>query len=245
MKTIFAATNIFALTGLAQEATPAPSSHAQNILSQIEAAQAQYQAENGGANFDLVRGLMKGDVGMLNGYGCWCYFEDDHGQGRGQPVDDVDKMCKTLHDGYTCLMMDTDNLDEPCIPWDTDYTSAIGVSLSGMSMEAIQMQCRIKNDNDTCKSSVCMVEGWFIQSYFLFSVNGGALDAAHGHENGFNPKDDCPIRQGEASEKACCGDYPARFPYKIQDGTRGCCQGRTFNSEIYQCCDNGKVKMEC
>lgn len=35
-------------------------------------------------------------------YGCWCYFGDDHGKGIGGPIDQIDAMCKKLHDGYTC-----------------------------------------------------------------------------------------------------------------------------------------------
>ena len=27
----------------------------------------------------------------------------------------------------------------------------------------------------------------------------------------------------------CCGNFPNRFPYSTKQGTRGCCDGRTFN----------------
>ena len=36
----------------------------------------------------------------FNSYGCWCYFEDLHGTGRGKPVDDMDGFCKAVHMGY-------------------------------------------------------------------------------------------------------------------------------------------------
>ena len=42
----------------------------------------------------------------IDGYGCWCYFEDEHGLGRSQPKDQIDAHCRTIHDGYTCAIMD-------------------------------------------------------------------------------------------------------------------------------------------
>ena len=41
------------------------------------------------------------------------YFdEEDHGKGRGSPVNQVDRLCKALHDGYECINMD----DATCEP---------------------------------------------------------------------------------------------------------------------------------
>ena len=53
-----------------------------------------------------VRGLvsmMGPTLHYIDGYGCWCYFGDDHGHGRGQPVNEVDALCQWLHHGYTKL----------------------------------------------------------------------------------------------------------------------------------------------
>ena len=45
----------------------------------------------------------------IDGYGCWCYFEDDHGLGRSHPVNKIDETCKGIHDGYTCAIKDHGN----------------------------------------------------------------------------------------------------------------------------------------
>ena len=197
----------------------------------------------------LMRGLVQADMGMLNQYGCWCYFEDDHGSGRGQPVDEVDKFCKTLHDGYSCILMDTEAWEDECIPWETDYESAMGMGgLNGMTMSELQNECEVKNGEGTCASLTCAVEGWFVQSFFLYSVNGGTLNQEMMHSNGFDVNDSCPIKQGEFSEKECCGQYPERFPFKTSNGVRGCCGQRTYDSQMYKCCevDGGyRVKMVC
>ena len=29
----------------------------------------------------------------LEGYGCWCNFNENYAIGRGQPVDEVDQLC--------------------------------------------------------------------------------------------------------------------------------------------------------
>merc|ERR1712048_1016899 len=58
----------------------------------------------------------------IDGYGCWGYFEDDHGLGRSQPKDAIDAHCRTIHDGYTCAIMDS---DDTCVPWTVEYTSGI------------------------------------------------------------------------------------------------------------------------
>ena len=36
----------------------------------------------------------------LDEYGCWCYFYDNVGRGKSQPVDEIDGFCKTLAEGY-------------------------------------------------------------------------------------------------------------------------------------------------
>ena len=48
-------------------------------------------------------------LGVIDHYGCWCYFETDHGKGKGNPVNKIDQVCKTLHDGYSCAVKDSEN----------------------------------------------------------------------------------------------------------------------------------------
>jgi len=41
----------------------------------------------------------------------------------------------------------------------------------------------------------------------------------------------------------CCGDYPERFPYKTNDGARGCCVATTFATALLECCGNGSTAV--
>ena len=51
-------------------------------------------------NSTEYRGLNFVTVEELNKFGCWCYFENDHGRGKSQPVSAVDGACKILHDVF-------------------------------------------------------------------------------------------------------------------------------------------------
>merc|ERR1711934_791554 len=64
-------------------------------------------------------------VDKLNEYGCWCYFYNDHGRGKGQPVDESDGFCKTLHEGYECAIRDAEDRGDACTPWEVAYVSGI------------------------------------------------------------------------------------------------------------------------
>merc|ERR1711884_417708 len=59
-------------------------------------------------------GQIGNTINSMNEYGCWCYFNDDHGRGKGTPVDAIDEMCKTLHDGYECAMRDAEEEGTTC-----------------------------------------------------------------------------------------------------------------------------------
>lgn len=196
----------------------------------------------------------------IDGYACWCYFQDDHGKGRGKPVNEMDARCKVLQDGYTCIMMDADDEgndndshDDGCVPWDVEYNSASGLGVSATDPDnsnflyAIRRGCDRNNKHNACAHRSCKVEGYFVVNMFLDYLNAVSFDPSLKHDLGiFHPKDDCPIDGGDRkSGKECCGEYPIRFPYKHLDGDRGCCGQRTFNALVLQCCANGKVKAVC
>ena len=43
-------------------------------------------------------------LSSINGYGCWCYFDGKFGKGKGEPIDELDQFCKTLQQGYECVI---------------------------------------------------------------------------------------------------------------------------------------------
>jgi hypothetical protein len=217
---------------------------ANNILGELENAIANMGPASGDISMD--RTITQSDMDLINQYGCWCYFQDGHGAGHGKPVDEIDTLCKRLHDGYTCIMMDSLDLGSECTPWDIDYNSAVGTGMiQDMDIATIRAECDVQNPENGCPNWTCKVEGYFIQQLVLYFTHGGLIDHNNRHENGFNPRVDCPTSTGIKSEKACCDEYPLRFPFKTYNGSRDCCYSKTFNTNLYQCCPDGRVKMTC
>jgi len=186
------------------------------------------------------------DMADINEYGCWCYFQDGHGAGRGKPVDEIDVLCKRLHDGYTCAIMDAADLNQVCVPWEVTYNSAMGTGLGlGMDINGIRTECDSQNPSSGCAQWACKIEGYFLQQLVLTFTHGTLIDYNLQHRNGFNTQIDCPISTGIKSEHACCDEHPLRFPFKTYNGARDCCYSHTFNTNLYQCCSDGHVRMTC
>ena len=128
------------------------------------------------------RTIFKSDMSLINEYGCWCYFQNDHGKGHGKTVDNIDKLCQTLHHGYTCAMEDSRRQDllandatDPCIPWEVPYNFHIGGNLiSDMNLERINMICDAQNDPDTCGNWACKVETYFVHEMINYLTHQGS-----------------------------------------------------------------------
>lgn len=191
------------------------------------------------------RTIPKEAMGIIKEYGCWCYFENDHGQGKGKPVNKIDEQCKVLHDGYECAILDGLDEGNPCTPWEVPYNSATAYGLGFLSLGNIREECNRQNPVDSCQSRACMVEGWFAISMFEIFVSNYHIDETAVHSNGFDPIEECPIIKKGPSERECCGIYPIRFPYKTLNGDRDCCVERTYFTNLLSCCSDGKVRVTC
>jgi len=178
----------------------------------------------------------------INQYGCWCYFEDDHGKGKSQPVNEVDAFCKTLHQGYDCAMIDADEAGESCTPWEVSYLAA-----NQGEVDVLVSLCNSQNAGDSCAINACIVEGKFVADIFQAFFGGLQLDMSVKHSNGnFDVDTQCPTKSGTGpSEKSCCGFYPYRRPFKTYDGNRACCQTKTYDVNVLTCCPDGKARLSC
>jgi len=174
-----------------------------------------------------------------NGWGCWCYFDENSGRGRGQALNEGDALCKTMQHGYECIQLE--NAD--CTPWAADYTE---VSFF-VAEEAIMSTCEAANTGDNCKINSCAVETRFVNKvYGLLNVGAFKFEDNYKHENGFVPVDGCPISPGIFSSKECCGEYPTKFPFKTNNGVRKCCGDQVYESEVWMCCeDSDTIAISC
>jgi len=213
-------------------------------LSAATAVLAMDKAFDIGDDAKAFTGQIGNSILSLNEYGCWCYFNDDHGRGKGQPVDSIDEMCKVLHDGYECAMRDAEAEGATCVPWEIDYTSAVGGGGSTIAEE-----CQVLNAGNNCAIRACTVEGSFVANMIEVFFGGNAINENNKHSNGFDQATVCATKKngGGPANKECCGNYPDRFPYRTVGGDRKCCGTRTYNSLTLKCCDStsSTVKFNC
>ena len=78
----------------------------------------QLMAAVANSSLRAFSGNIANAVAQLDEFGCWCYFYDNVGRGKGTPVDEVDGFCKTLADGYQCAIIDAEAEGESCVPWE-------------------------------------------------------------------------------------------------------------------------------
>merc|ERR1712178_123664 len=94
-------------------------------LAKIDAMIAEWRA-NATANGQgpSTRGAMMvgSTLRALDGYGCFCYFDENHTKGSGNPKNTIDERCLALHQGYSCAKIDGE-CDEP---WTANYVTSVG-----------------------------------------------------------------------------------------------------------------------
>ena len=137
-------------------------------------------------------------MSSINGYGCWCYFQDDHYNAKGTVQNEMDKICKTLQNGYQCIMMD--DLDE-CIPWEIEYnsTTGSGTILPEQDLAVmVAIQCESKNRN-SCAQQACKVEAYFSLSIVQLFFSGYQFEESYQHSNGFDPAFECSFKRKNPS----------------------------------------------
>ena len=195
----------------------------------------------GGPGGPTLRALLAPQMGLVNEYGCWCYFQDDVGRGSGEPVDTLDEICRTLHHGYECIIMDHEEANDPCVPWEVPYNSAFGSGYSpfGLNLENLNLECELQNpDNSSCAQKVCKVEGWFVLSYFTYAIFGGGIDATKRHDNGFDPVSTCgakPIEEEEPPVEEPVEHPPVEHPSEDVEEEPECTENCPIE-ETRECC---------
>merc|ERR1739848_469618 len=194
-------------------------------------------------------GGLANSIAQMDGCLCWCFFNERHSECRGLPSSNLDHMCKMLADCYTCAVMDGESDGHTCVPYDIDYQSGVG---SGSDLYDSCKEQNVETAEDGwCAARACTCEGTFVENLLAYFIGGGTAVTKAGTpdlcEDAFDLEANCPVTKGPPSEKACCGTYPARHPFKTLGGDRGCCGTRTYNELTADCCDASisLVKFNC
>jgi hypothetical protein len=193
-------------------------------------------------------------------YGCWCYLDTDWDTAKGPVQDGLDQECKNLVSNYRCLVLDALDRGETCDPATQDYTE-YNLLGGGLDLPAECVDENVNEENGQCRIDLCIADGTFSLNLFSLMFQTGGIAASSppydpnvAHSNNsvanagaggtFDPAVECltnGLSGAGRSEKACCGSYPERFPFKTFNGDKDCCGDRTYATLGLQCCNDADV----
>ena len=128
--------------------------------------------QNGSSVRDLSDfGFVETVFTEIMAYGCWCFLDpaNDYRQNaRGRPVDDIDRTCRSLINGYKCATMDAEaNGEEECDAQTVDY---VKFNLLSGDIENLEADCISLNPDSVCAQRACQIEMVFV--YPLLQSSG-------------------------------------------------------------------------
>jgi len=189
--------------------------------------------------------------GKFGYYGCWCFPDgpDDMSAGYGEPVDDIDRMCKKLNQCYRCASM---KFGKNECPANADYQfQGVEDAVTGRRY----VDCL--DEEGTCERSLCECDKQLAGS--IGNLEDDWEQDYHAKWGNFNREQTCrtPASLGWGKESrsmgsyghhgnggnqpdACCGKEGELFPYNTDSGRRSCCGSRTFNTELMKCCPSSE-----
>lgn len=199
-------------------------------------------------NSQLRGGMVTGVLQYLQEYGCWCYFDEKHGQGHGMPQDGYDDACLALHHGTACAMLEIDN----CDPKREETIAKLFIAQDG----DVEYDCTSLNGGDPCKEATCYIEAWFTKLIIAQSLQHMTLPDYVGLKvvNGFDNSQCSQMPGPHVPEKFCCGTHEHNTKRMLRRGQfnpKNCCENgltgtfKTYDPSMMVCCDDGNPRMSC
>ena len=100
----------------------------------------------------------------------------------------------------------------------------------------------------TCKHSICQCDKRLAESVWsLLDTDYVRKYSTKEDPTRHSFEENCRIVKSTRSieirgqHDMCCGNYPNRFPFDSDSGTKSCCGGKTYSLEYGQCC-SGSLK---
>merc|ERR1712110_179270 len=128
----------------------------------------------------------------------------------GQPVDNYDRACKTLHDNYACMQID----DSTCDTFTVSYNVPANWIGSIPNTNDFATSCNAENAGDSCAANACISESNFVKTYLEES---SSLNSNFQHTNiNFDVSTSCNLGNSFSSwsanrgDKQCCPDNVIR-----------------------------------
>lgn len=166
------------------------------------------------ARFGVGNGV---DVSALQEYGCWCYFDELHGQGKGMPQDPFDQQCQILHHAFKCAKAEIAGCNSQ---------EGEGYRTSGVIQHSIEESCNI-SDNTECQKAACMMSQYFSWSmWILFSHVQVVPDyVTYSHAQGVDTSVCEKQEPLDDRNFECCGSYGDNTKRPFHPITSECCSG--------------------
>lgn len=182
----------------------------------------------------------------LQEYGCWCFFDNQHGQGRGQPVDVFDNHCMRYHHAVSCAKLEIDS----CDPYSTSY----GITTKQDGDGRITYDC--ESGNNACQEATCYAQSHFIALLLKEQLENLTVPDypswSAWKDGGEFDSETCKV-SGPSSlrQEMCCGSWKYNTKKLLKFGshlTRECCDQpdgsfKTYDDNLAECCGNGSVRV--
>merc|ERR1711972_576438 len=210
-------------------------------------------------------------ISSVANYGCWCRF-NMYKPYKGPAQDVVDQACEQWHKNYDCLHVDySTNTPFFRCGEDTPYTDVITSVQDPFDVNTdYASECATANAGDDCAIQACHVDAVFIRhivNYLADNTLNMTLSGWYGFDGsacrgasvagttaappavgttgapGVVTTDPSATTATPQATIDCCGAYPNRFPYKLNNGNRACCVDTTYNVNILECCPNNSLNL--
>lgn len=135
-------------------------------------------------------------ISATSEYGCWCSSKETWSQAHGEPLDEIDTLCKGYVQAMKCVEMELADMGiEDCNVMATRYTTK-GIDffdLINLTYDEIVRKCHAIN-SDPCAARVCIVDVAMIPGvYSLLKENKEYVIDVHFDHAGstFNQEEMC------------------------------------------------------
>ena len=166
-------------------------------------------------------------------------------KGSGPTVNKFDEICRSLTLCMRCV--EEDNIASSCDPSNVTYVTPMNI-VSDEQM--IQLKCSELNPSDECAQNTCCCEMDLLAELLEALWGQIKYDDTYLHENGWDREENCAnIKTPSPNpnpnpgvpktfEAVCCGKYPNRHPYRMENGQDCCENSGIYNPLLNECCDN-------
>lgn len=164
----------------------------------------------------------------INNYGCNCWTKGKKSGigGSGQPIDELDRVCKELSRCHQCIGIDYSY--ETCDPVKQKYKAKLATVDGKVQINCVNQMNKKGTNNGDCKKSLCECDKKFAEGFAIKFQNWNEdywqLDMKGQYESSCNMPKAKMGGMGGGGPNQCCG---AKFPDK-----------KPFNDETHKCEDN-------